>query len=168
MLLFSLSIMSDSLRLHGLKHTRLPWPSPSPRACSNSCPLSRWCHPIISSSAIPFSSCLQSFPESGSFPVSRLFTSGGRSIRASTSASVLPVNIQDRFPLGLTILISLQSKGLSSPMSQFKSINSLVFSFLFGPTLTSIHDYWKIIALTIWTLLAKWRLCFSICCLGLL
>ena len=134
--------MSDSLRLHGLKHKRLPWPSPSPRACSNSCALSRWCHPIISSSVIPFS-CLQSFPSSESFPASWLFTSGGQSVGASTSASVLPMNIQDRFPLGLTGLTSLQSKRLSSPTSQFKSINSLVFSFIFGPALTSIHDYWK-------------------------
>ena len=141
MLLFSLSIMSESLRLHGLKHKRLPWPSPSSRVCLNLGALSRWCHPIISSSIIPFF-CLQSFPSSESFPVSWLFTSGGQSIEASTSASVLPMNIQDRFPLGVTGLTSLQSKRLS-PTSQFKSINSLVFSFLFGPALTSIHDYWK-------------------------
>ena len=96
---------------HGLQHARLPCPSPIPGACSNSCPSSWWCHPTISSSVIPFSSCLQSFLTSGSFPISQLFTSGGQSIGASASASVLPMNIQDSFPLGLTGLISLQSKG---------------------------------------------------------
>ena len=113
LLLFSHSVMLDSLRAHGLQHTKLPCPSPSPRACSNSCPLSLWCHPAISSSVIPFSSCLQSFPVSGSFPMSQFFTSGSQSIGASASSSVLPMNIQDWFPLGLTGLISLQSKGLS-------------------------------------------------------
>ena len=136
--------MSDSLWPHGLQHARLPCPSPTPGACSNSCPLSQWGHPTISSSVIPFSSCLQSFPASGSFPISQFFTSGGQSIAASASASVLPVNIQDWFPLGGTVLISLQPKGLkSSPTSQFKRINSSALSFLYGPTLTSIHDYWK-------------------------
>ena len=95
---------------NGLQHTRLPCPLPSPRACSNSCPSSRWCHPTISSSVISFSSCLQSFPASGSFPVSWLFTSGGQSIGAS--ASLLPMNTQDWFPLGWTGWISLQSMGL--------------------------------------------------------
>ena len=95
------------------KHARLPCPSPSPGACSNSCPLSQWCHPIISSSVIPFSSCLQSFPASGSFPVSRLFASGGQSFRASASASVLPLNFQGWFTSGLTGLIYLLSKELS-------------------------------------------------------
>ena len=90
--------MSDSLRHHGLQHTRLPCPSASPEACSNSCPLSRWCHPTISSSVVPFSSCLLSFPASGSFPVSQLFASGGQNI--GTSASVLPMKIQGWFPLG--------------------------------------------------------------------
>ena len=98
---------------HGLQHTRLPCPSPTPRAHSNSCPLSRWCGPIISSSVVPFSSCLQSFPASGSFPRSQFFTSGGQSIGVSASTSVLPMNIQDWFPLGYTDWISLQSKGLS-------------------------------------------------------
>ena len=92
LLLFSRSVVSDSLRPHGLQHARLPCPSPSPRACSSSCPLSQWCHPTISSSVIPFSSCLQSFPESRSFPVSQLFASGGQSFGAS--ASVHPMNIQ--------------------------------------------------------------------------
>ena len=110
LLLFSRSVVSDSLWPPGLQHTRLPCPSPSPRACSNSSPLSQWCHPTISSSVVPFSSCLQTFPTSGSFLMSQLFTSGGQSI--GTSASVLPMNIQDWFPLGLTGLISLKSKGL--------------------------------------------------------
>ena len=116
LLLFSHSVMSNSLPLHGLQHTRLPRSSPSPRACSNSCPLSQWCHPAISSSIVPFS-CLQSFPASGSFLMSRLFTSGGQSIGASASASVLPTNIQDWIPLGLTGWVSLQSKGLSRVFS---------------------------------------------------
>ena len=94
--------MSDSLCPHGLQHARLPCPSPTPGACSNSCPLSQWCHPTISSSIVPFSSCLQSFPGSGSFPMSQFFSSGGQSIGASVLASVLPMNIQDWFPLGLT------------------------------------------------------------------
>ena len=98
----------------GLQHARLPCASLLPRVCLNSCPLSRWCHPTISSSAVPFSSCLQSFPALGSFPMSRLFTSGGQNIGASASTSVLPMNIQGLFPLGLIGLISLQSKGLSS------------------------------------------------------
>ena len=114
---FSLSAVYDSLRPHALWHIRLPCPSPTPRACSNSCPSNRWCHPTISFSVIPYSSCLQSFPASESFQVSRLFPAGGKSIRASASALVLPMNIQDWFPLGLTSLISLQSKGLSRVFS---------------------------------------------------
>ena len=105
--------MSDSLWHHGLLHIRLSHPSLYPRVCSNSCPLSRWCHPTISSSIAPFSSCPQSFPASGSFPMSQLFATGGQSIGASSSMSVLPMNIQGWFPLGLTSLISLLSKGLS-------------------------------------------------------
>ena len=101
---FSRSVMSDSSQLHGLQHVRLPCPSPAPEAYSDSCPLSRWCHATILSSVIPFSSCLQSFPASGSFPVSQLFASSGQSIGVSASASVLPMNIQDWFPLGLTLL----------------------------------------------------------------
>ena len=110
--------MSDSLWPHGLQQARLPCPSPTPRACSNSCHLSRWCHPAISSSVIPFSSCLQSFPTSGSLLVSQFFASSGQSIGASPSASVLPMNIQDWFPLGLAGWISLQSKGLSGVFSK--------------------------------------------------
>ena len=100
---FSHSVVSDSLRPHGLQHTKPPRPSPTPGACSNSYPSSQWCHPTISSYVIPFSSCLQSFPESGSFPMSQFFTSGGQSIGASASALFLPVNIHDWFPLGLSV-----------------------------------------------------------------
>ena len=142
---FSCSVMSDSLRPHGLQHTRLPSPSLSPRVSSSSCPLSRWCHPTISSSVIPFSSRLQSFPASGSFLMDHHYTSGGKSIGASASASVLPTNNQDWFPLGLTGWSSLLSIGLSRVFSSttVRSINSLALSLLYGPTLTSIHDYWK-------------------------
>ena len=114
---FSCSVVSNSLWPHGLQHARLPCPSPTPRAYSNSCPSSWWCHPTISFSVIPFSSCLQSFLASVSFPMSQFFTSGGQSIGVSASASVLPMNIQDWFPLELTGLISLQSKGLSRVFS---------------------------------------------------
>ena len=109
------SVVADSMWPHALQHASLPCPSPIPRACSKSCPSSRWCHPTVSSSVVTFSSCLQSFPASfpGSFPVSQFFTSGGQIIGASASATVLPVNIQDWFPLGLTGWISLQSRGLS-------------------------------------------------------
>ena len=140
---FSHSVMSDSLWPHRLQHARLPCLSPTPGASSNSCPSSRWCHPTISSSIIPLSSYLQSFPASGSFPISWFFTSSGQSIGAS--ASVLPINIQDWFPLRLTGLISLSPTDSqeSFPTLQFKSINSLALSFLYSPTLTCIHDYWK-------------------------
>ena len=107
------SVVSDSLRLHGLQHTRLPCPSPTPRAYLNSCPSNWWYHPTIVSSIVPFSSYLHSLPASGSFPSSQLSASGGQSIGASASASVLPMNIQDWFPLGWTSLIFLLSKGLS-------------------------------------------------------
>ena len=114
---FSCSVMSYSLRPHGLQHTRPPCPSPTPGVYSNSCPLSRWCHPTILSSVNSFFSCLQSFPASGSFPMSQFFASGGQSIRVSASASVLPMHSQDWFPLGWTGWISLQSKGLSRVFS---------------------------------------------------
>ena len=135
--------MSNFLRLHGLQHARLPCPTLSPRVCSNSCPLSQWCYLTISSSAILFSSCLQSFPVSGSFPINQLFAAGGQSTGAS--ASVLPMNIQGWLPLALTGLISLLSKGLSRvyPSTTIQSINSSALSPLYGPTLTSLHDYWK-------------------------
>ena len=109
---FSRSVVSDSLRPHEPQHARPPCPSPTPRVYPNSCPLSRWCHPTISSSFVPFSSCLQSFPTSGSFRMSQLFTSGGQNIGVSASTSVLPMNTQDSFPLGWTGWISLHSKGL--------------------------------------------------------
>ena len=134
--------MSDSAT-HDLQHARLPCPSLLPSVCSESCPLSQRCHPTISSSVTPFSSCLQSFPASRSFPVSWLFASGGQSIEAS--ASVFPMNIQDWFSVELTGLISLLSKALSRVFSdtKFESINSLALSLLYGPTLTAVHNYWK-------------------------
>ena len=116
-LLFSRSVMSDSLRPHGLQHTRLPCPSPTPGVLPNSCPLSQWRHPTISTSVVPFSSCPQSSPALGSFLRSQFFTSGSQRIGASTSASVLSMNIQDWFSLGWTGWISLQSKGLSRVFS---------------------------------------------------
>ena len=120
-LLYSRSVMSDSVWPRGLQHARLPCPPPSLIACSSSCPLSWWCHTTISSSATPFSSCPQSFPASQSFPMSQLLTSGGQSTGASASASVLPMNIQHWFPSGLTGWISLQSKGLSRVFLQHHS-----------------------------------------------
>ena len=122
---FSCSVMSDSLWPHGLQHARPPCPSPTPRVYSNTCPLSQWCHPTISSSVIPFS-CLQCFPASGSFPISQFFTSGDQSIGVSVSASALPMNIQDWFPLGLTGWISLQSKGLPRGFSNNSSKASIL------------------------------------------
>ena len=123
---------------HELPQARLPCPSPTLGACSNLYPLSWWCHPTTSSSVIPFSSRLQSFPASGSFPMSQFLAQGGQSIGVSASASVFPMNIQDLFPLGLTGWMSLQSKRLSRVFSntKFKRINSLVLSFLYSPTLT--------------------------------
>ena len=143
---FSRSVVPDSLWSHGLQHARPPCSSPSPGVWSNSCPLSQWCHPTISSSVIPFSSCLQSFPASGFFQMSQLFASGGQSIGVSASTSALSVNIQDWFPLVLNGLVgspfSPRDSQESSPTPQFKSINSSALNFLYSPTLTSIHDYW--------------------------
>ena len=137
------SLSRVSLGPRGLQHPRLPCPSPILGVCSNSYPSSQWCHSTISSSVIPFS-CLQSCPASGSFPVSQFFASRGQSIGVSASVSVLPMNIQDYFPLGLIGFISLLSKGLSRVLTpQFKSISSLACSFLYGPALTFTHDYWK-------------------------
>ena len=136
---FSHSVVSNSLQPHGLQHARIPCPSPTPGACSNSCPSSCWCHPTISYSIVPFSSCLQSFAASGSFPVSQFIASGGQSIGVSASASVLPMNIQDWFPLGWAGWISSpRDSQASSPTPQFKRINSSVLSFLYSSTLTSI------------------------------
>ena len=125
---FSCSVMSDSLRPQGMQHTRPPCPSPTPRAYSNSCPSSQWYHPTISSSVVHFSSCLQSFPASGSFPMSQLFTSGGQSIGVSPSTSVLPMNTQDWSPLGWAGWISLQSQGLSRVFSNTTAQNHQFFS----------------------------------------
>ena len=118
---FNCSVVYDSLRPHGLQHTTPPCPSPIPRVYSNSSPLNWWCHPTISSSVVPFSSCPQFFPASGSFQMSQLFASGGQSIKVSASTSVLPMNIQDWSPLGWTGWISLQSKGLSKVFSNTTS-----------------------------------------------
>ena len=114
---FSKSVVSNYLPPHGLQNARLPCPTPTPKDCSNSCPLSQWCDPTISSSVISFSSCLQSFPASGFFQMGQFFATGGQSIEASASASILPMNIQDWFPLELISLITLQSKGLSRVLS---------------------------------------------------
>ena len=136
--------MSDSFRPNGLQHARSPCPSSTPWVYSNSCPLSQWCRPTISSSVVPLSSRLQSFPASGSFPISQLFASGGQHIGVSASASILPMTIQNWLNLGwIGTLCSPRDSQESSPTPQFKSINSSVFSFLYSPTLTSIHDYWK-------------------------
>ena len=129
---------------HESQHARPPCPSPTPGVHPNSCPSSRWCHPT-SSFSITLFSCSKSFPASGSFPTSRLFASGGQSIGASASASVLPMNIQHWFPWGLTGWICLQSKGLSRVFSNttVQKHQLLVLSLLYGPTLTPIHTYWK-------------------------
>ena len=140
---FSCSVMSDSLQPHESQHTRPPCSWPTPGVYSNSCPLSWWCHPAISSSVIPFSSCPQFFPASESFPMSQLFAWGGQSIGVSASTSVLPMNTQDWSPLEWTGWISLQSKGLSRVFSNNTVQKHQFFSFLHSPTLTSIHDYWK-------------------------
>ena len=142
---FSSSFVSSSLRPHELQHARPPCTSPTPRVHPNSCPSSRWCHPTISSSVVPFSSCPQSLPASESFPMSQLFTWGGQTIGVSALASFLPMSTQDWSPLeGLVgSPWSPRDSQESSPTPQFKSINSLVLSFLHSPTLTSIHDHWK-------------------------
>ena len=156
-LLFTCSFVSDSWQHRGWQHAGLLCPSLSPRVCSNSCPLSQRCHPAISFSVATFSSCPQFFPASQSFPMNWFFTSGGQSIGALGSASILPVNTQGWFPLGLTGWISLLSKGLlrvfSSTMVQ--SIKSWALSLLYGPTVTSVHDYWESKALTIQAFVAK-------------
>ena len=141
----SLSVGSDSLRPHESQHARPPCPSPTPGVYPHPCPSSRWCHPTISSSVVPFSCCPQSFPASGSSPMSQLFALGGQSFGVSASASVLPMNTQDLSPSGWTGWISLQSKGLS----RFFSNTTVQKHQFFGTqlssqsTLTSIHDHWK-------------------------
>ena len=154
---FSRSVMSDSLQPHGLQYARLPCPSPTPRAYANLCPLSQWCHPTISSSVVSFSSRLQSFPTSGSFPMSQFFSAGGQNIGVSASASVLPMNIQDWFPLGWTGWVSLLSKVLSrvfsSPTVQkhqfFSAQLSLTLEEAFPAlfNLNYLNFYWHIVNL---------------------
>ena len=140
---FSRSFMYESLWPHGLQHARLLCPSPTPGACSDSCPLSRWCHPTISSSVVPSPPTFNLSQHQG-LPLSQFFTSGGQSIGVSPSASVLPINIQDWFPLGWTGSPCCPRDSQESfPTPQLKSINSSALSFLYSPALTSIHDYWK-------------------------
>ena len=136
---FSRSVMSDPLWPHGLQHTRPPYPSPTPEIYSNSCPLSQWCHPAISSSVVPFS-CLQSFPTSGSFPMSQFIALGGQSIGVSASTSVLPMNTQDWSPLGWTGWISLQSKGLSRVFSN-TTVHQFFSAQLSSQSNSNIHTW---------------------------
>ena len=155
---FSRSVVSDSLRPHESQHARPPCPSPTLGVYSNSCPSSRWCHPANSSSVIPFSSCLWSFPASGSFPMSQFFASCGRSIGVSASASVLPMNIQDWFPLGWTSCISLLSKGLSRVFSNTTVQKHQFFdaSAIFMVQISHLYmTTGKSIALTLWTFAGK-------------
>ena len=148
--------MSDSLQPHALQHARLPCPSPTSRACSNSCPLSQWCHPTISSFVVPFSSYLQSFPALGSFPMSRLFTSDGQSVRASASASVLSMNIKGWFLLGLTGLMSFQGTLKSFPQHHTSKASILWHSaFIMVQLLHLYKTAGKTIALTIWIFVDK-------------
>ena len=153
---FSHSVMSYSLWPHEPQHAQPPGPSPTPGVYPNPCPLCQWYHPTILSSVLLFS-YPQSCPASGSFQMSQLYASGGQRIGVSASTSVLPMNTQGWSPLGWTGWISLQSKGLSRVFStpQFKSINSSALSFLYSPTLTSVHDYWKNHSLTRWTFVGK-------------
>ena len=167
----SCSVTSSFLWPHVLQHSRLLCPSPSPTACSNSCLLSRWCHPTISSFVIIFFSCLLYFQASGSFSMSWLFASDGQSIGASASPSVLPMNIQRWFPLGLIRYISLQSKGLSRVFSnttvqkhQFFGIQLSLWS---SPTLTSVYDHWENHSFEYMDLCQQSSLYLLICCLGL-
>ena len=161
--------MPDSLQPHGLQHTSLPCPSPTPEAYSNSCPSSQWCHPTISSSVIPFSSCLQSFSASGSFPMCQLFAWGGQSIGVSASTSVLPMNTQDWSPLGWTGWISLQFKRLSRVFSNTTVQKHQVFTAQFSSQSNSHIHTWPLEKPWPWLdgpLLAKQCLCFLICYLG--
>ena len=155
--LFSSQVVSDLSQLHGLQHARLPCSSLSPRVCSDSCPLSWWCHPAILFSVTLSSPGLRSFPLSRSFPVSWLFTPGSWSIGTSASALLFPMNIQGWFSLGLTGLSPCWPRDSqeSSPAPYFKSVNSLALSFLYGPILISQMTTGKTIALTIWTFVGK-------------
>ena len=168
MLLFIHQVTSNSLRPHGLQHSRLSCPSSIPGVCWNSCPSSRWFHTTISSSVISFSSCLQSFPALGFFLISQLFASGGQSIGASTSASVLPMSIQGWFLIRLTDLIFLLSKGLSRVFSSTTVQKHQFFGS--QPSLWSHSHICTWLQEKLWLdipLSAKWCLCFLICCLGL-
>ena len=164
---FNYSVMSNSLQSYGLQHARVPCPSPTSRTCSNSCPLSRWFYPTISSSVIPFFSCLQSFPASGSLPMSQFFESGGQSIGVSALASVLPMNIQNWFPLGWTGWISLQTKGLSRVFSNTTVQKHQLFSAQLSSQSNS-HIHTSLLEkpqLTRWTFVGK-VMSLLICCLG--
>ena len=163
---FSCSVGSDSLQPHEPKHARPPCPSPTPRVYSNSCTLSQWCHPTISSSVIPFPSCLQSFPASGSFPMSQFFASGSQSIRVSASASVLPMSLQDWFPLGWTGSISLLSKKLSRVFSNTTVQKHQFFGTQLSSQSNSRIHTWLLEKPGLWQdgpLLAKLCLCFFCC-----
>ena len=164
LLLFGCPVMSSSLWPHGLQHARLPCPSLTPGAYSNSCPSSQWCHPTISFSVISFSSCLQSFPASQSFSMSQFFTSSGQNIEILASVSVLQMNIQDWFPLGLAGLMSLQSKGFSRVFSNTTILQCSGFFIVQLP-----HPYMttgKTIALIRQTFVGKIMSLLFICCLG--
>ena len=168
---FSPSVVCDSLRPHGLQHAKPPCPTPTPGVYSNSCPLSWWCHSTISSTIIPFSSCFQSCPASRFYQMSQFFASHGQIIGVSALTSVLPVNIQDLFPLGWTDWVSLLSKGLSrsSPTPQFKNINSSVLQCSALFTVQLSHPYMttgKTIDLTRQTFVGKVMSSFLICSLG--
>ena len=157
-LLFSCLVVSGSSRPHEPQHARPPCPSPTPRVYSNSCPLSQWCHPTISSSVVPLSSLLQSFPGSRSFPMSQLFTSGDQSIGASTLATVLPKNIQGWFPLGLTGLISFAVQGTLKGLLQHHSLKASILwrpAFLIVQLSQPYVNTGETIALTIWTFVSK-------------
>ena len=162
-------VMSNSLWLHGLQHTMLPCPSPAPRACSNTCPSSQWYHPIVSSFVIPVSSCLQSFLASGSFLMSQLFASGSQSIGASASISILPMNIQGWFPLGLDCFDLLAVQGtLKSLLRHHNSKASILQCSAFFMVQLS-HPYMttgKTIALTIWPFVSKVMSSLLLCCLA--
>ena len=156
LLLLSHPVMSGSLWPHGLHHARLPCPSPTPKACSNSCPLSQWCHPTISSSGVPFS-CLHSFPASESFPRCQFFTSGGQSIEVSASASILPMNIQNWFPWGWLIGSPGSTRTLKSLLQHHSSKASVLWCSAFFIVQFS-HPYMttgKTIALTRWTFVSR-------------
>ena len=161
--------MSDLLRPHGLQHTRLYCPLPTPRVYSNSCPLSQWCHPTISFSVVPFSSRLQFFLASRSFQMNQFFTSGGQILEFRLQHQSFQSIFRTDF-LWIDWLNLLAVQGTlsleSSPTWQFKSINSSVLSFLYSPTLTSIHDYWKNHSFDETDLCWQSNVCFLICCLG--